>query len=162
MSNFAQKKQIWIQDNVHVLDCVWCQHIVTLPWRYPLSSAAQRIVMNLLLGMTLSQLKYKFQWKSSQKNYLVMLHWHKLGKWTLSLGIKSCHAWRNLKRLNQKEQQTKNGSSPHTPRQASASVHEPISVLKKTLPPTYSPAAPQILLHFSEIPNPSPCWPRHS
>lgn len=60
--------------------------------QYPLFSAVQRIVKNGPLGMTLSQLKYRFQWKSSPKIYLVILYWHKLGKWASSLGIHNCHA----------------------------------------------------------------------
>lgn len=65
-------KQIQIQDNVHVLGCVWHQWIMTLLWQWMLCNIPCLQLLknceNAPLGMTISQLRYEFQWKNSQKS----------------------------------------------------------------------------------------------
>lgn len=77
--------------------------------QYPLFSAVQRIVKNVPLGMMLSQLKYKFQWKSSSKPIRSFCIYINRKKWISSLGINSCHAHtktRKPKRPNLKQECT--------------------------------------------------------
>lgn len=135
------------------VNALW--HFLGSGWfalQYPLSSAAQRIVKNVPLGMTLSQLKYEFQWNSSPKSirpFCTYINWEN----GLSPGeyraVTPASSQRNPKRLNLKEQQTKSSSSLQTPQQTSTSVHGPTPVSAKPLllnTSTYSPAASQISL----------------
>lgn len=82
--------------------------------QYPLFSAVQRIVKNVPLGMMLSQLKYKFQWKSSSKSIRSFCIYINRKKWISSLGINSHHAHtktRKPKRPNLKQQHTETHTS---------------------------------------------------
>lgn len=106
-------KWIQIQDDVHVLDCVGHQCVMTLPWQWMLCSA-----ISLVFSCSENCEKSSFGddsvpaeiWISVEKLtkiYLVILHWHKLGKWTFTLGIKSCHACIKTKKPRKTESERK-------------------------------------------------------
>lgn len=113
-------KQIQIQDNVHVLGCVWRQWIMTLLWQGMLCSAISLVFSCLencgkcSSGDDYIPAEVWISAKKLTKIYLVILHLH--NNWEKGLSSwEGSHACTkaNPKRLNMKEQQTKS-SSPHT------------------------------------------------
>lgn len=111
-------KQIQIQDNVHVLDCVWRQCIMTLIWQWMLSSAISLVFSCLencekcSSGDDSIPAEVWISVKKLTKIYLVILYLHNnWGKGLYSWECSHACTMTSPKRLNVKEQIK--SSSPH-------------------------------------------------